>query len=281
MSTDLSIRPMTEDDLQLALEWARAEGWNPGLDDAAPFFAADPAGYFMGRIGARPVGCISVVRYGGSFAFLGLYIVHPDFRGRGHGKAIWDTGMASASGRTIGLDGVPAQQQNYGRSGFATAYRTMRFGGVVSNVAGRTTARLCNADDIGALIAYDAAIFPQPRSAFLTAWCTAGDTRRTFVVKHGGAIRGYGTIRRCHEGFKIGPFYADDGRAAADLLAALAGEAGQAPVWIDVPEDNAAGTQLARANGLEPVFETARMYHGPAPAMPLHRVFGASTLELG
>ncbi len=28
-------------------------------------------------------------------------------------------------------------------------------------------------------------------------------------------------------------------------------------------------------------FETARMYTGPAPALPLRRIFGVTTFELG
>src|SRR5688572_23148041 len=101
-----SIRVMTRDDLDRALGWAKEEGWNPGLDDATAFHAADPTGFLMGYLDDEPVSSISVVKYGGSFAFLGLYIVRPAFRGRGFGKAIWDAGIASAGARTIGLDGV-------------------------------------------------------------------------------------------------------------------------------------------------------------------------------
>ncbi|MGO8499579.1 GNAT family N-acetyltransferase, partial [Rhizobium ruizarguesonis] len=70
------------------------------------------------------VGSISVVKYGESFAFLGLYIVHHDFRGKGYGKEIWAAGIASAGDRTIGLDGVAAQQDNYRKAGFEPDYST-------------------------------------------------------------------------------------------------------------------------------------------------------------
>ncbi len=33
--------------------------------------------------------------------------------------------------------------------------------------------------------------------------------------------------------------------------------------------------------GLSPVFETARMYTGPAPAIALDRIFGVTSFELG
>jgi len=47
---------MNEDELNLALEWAAAEGWNPGLDDAKCFYAADPNGFFLGELAGEPVG---------------------------------------------------------------------------------------------------------------------------------------------------------------------------------------------------------------------------------
>ena len=38
----LQIRSMKPEEIDLALDWAAAEGWNPGLHDAVPFRAADP-----------------------------------------------------------------------------------------------------------------------------------------------------------------------------------------------------------------------------------------------
>ena len=85
----LAVRRMTEADLALALEWAAAEGWNPGLHDARSFYAADPQGFLLGELDGAPAGSVSAVRYGAVFGFLGLYIVRPEFRGRGFGLKLW------------------------------------------------------------------------------------------------------------------------------------------------------------------------------------------------
>ena len=113
------IRTMTRADLDLALNWAAAEGWNPGLSDAAAFQDADPEGFLLAEIDGTPAASISVVRFGGDTAFLGLYICAPEFRGRGTGYALWQAGMDRLAPRSTGLDGVPAQQANYAVSGFA------------------------------------------------------------------------------------------------------------------------------------------------------------------
>ncbi|MEO8509106.1 MAG: GNAT family N-acetyltransferase, partial [Betaproteobacteria bacterium] len=118
MSDDYRIATMTRAEVDLAIDWAAHEGWNPGLDDAASFHAADPEGFLLGRLGNVPVATISVVRYGATSGFLGLYVVRSDHRGHGYGKRIWDVGLARLAGRNVGLDGVVAQQDNYRKSGF-------------------------------------------------------------------------------------------------------------------------------------------------------------------
>lgn len=50
---------------------------------------------------------------------------------------------------------------------------------------------------------------------------------------------------------------------------------------LDVPDANPDATRLATGLGLEPAFETARMYRGDPPATDARRLFGVATLELG
>lgn len=281
MNSEFAVRPMRPGELELVLEWARQEGWNPGLDDSLAFHDADPSGFFVGAVGEVPVGSISVVKYGENFAFLGLYIVHPDFRGRGYGKAIWNMGMASAEGRTVGLDGVEAQQGKYKKAGFEPAYRTIRYGGVPGALPQSDYVAQPVSDKTDGITRYDASIFPGPRPGFISAWCTSRNGRKSAVVRKSGKIRGYATIRRCYEGYKIGPLFAADAGIAAALLAQLIPEAKGAPVFIDVPADNRDGLALVESIGLRPVFETMRMYRGSAPSMSLKNIYGITTLELG
>ncbi len=273
---------MKRADLDAALGWARDEGWNPGLDDAAAFYAQDPTGFLMGWFGTVRIGCISVVKYGADFAFLGLYIVHPAHRGKGYGKRLWDAGLASAPGRTIGLDGVPAQQENYRKSSFGFAHRSARWGGVLSGlVARRSYVRPLSAADLTAVSAFDRLRFPGPREAFLAAWLAPSASRQAEGYFEEGRLRGYGAIRRCVTGWKIGPLFAETPVIAENLLATLVTTAGTDPVFIDVPEPNRAAIELVQRLGFSPAFETARMYLGSAPTLPLEQIFGITTLELG
>jgi GNAT superfamily N-acetyltransferase len=279
------IRPLSLVEVGQLIDWAAAEGWNPGLDDAAAFHAADPDGFIGCFVDGHLAAGISAVRYGTDFGFIGLYIAHPDFRGRGFGRLVWDAGMAHLDGRTIGLDGVPEQQANYRSMGFVAAYRTIRWSGRIGDDAmafGQVEAftDIHSAEDFAAdIAAYDMTIFQADRAAFLNVWLEP--PRITRVVAPGGEIAGYAVCRKCREGYKIGPLFADGFDEAMQLLKACAAEADGETLHIDVPESQTAFSAALEALGFSRGFVTARMYRGAAPETPMSRVFGVTTLELG
>lgn len=282
MVQDYSIRPMSRRELDVAVGWAADEGWNPGLHDADAFYAADPAGFLMGFLDGKPVSCISAVAYDTSFGFIGFYIVRPEHRGKGLGIRIWNEAMARLAGRNIGLDGVVEQQANYMKSGFTLAYRNVRYEGRTNRGQGRDR-ELKTFRDIALadLLDYDSSVFGRSRLHFLQRWVTLpGSTM--LAIPHDQGLRGYGVIRQCRIGYKIGPLFADDADLGARLFRALQATVPEGqPLFLDVPEVNQAATDLAKANGMAPSFETARMYTQEAPATPLHKVFGVTTFELG
>ena len=275
------IRAMRPDEISIAIDWAATEGWNPGHADALCFACVDPNGFLIGELNGVPAATISCVNYDARFAFLGFYIVRPDLRGRGYGLRIWNAAIAHAADRTIGLDGVVAQQENYRKSGFRLAHSNIRYGGVAGLSAPSDPGTTALADvALASVLVDDSTVFPARRSAFLQAWISApGHVGRALV--RDGRLCGWGVIRPCRVGWKIGPLVADDRASAEAVFAALVGTAGRAEVFLDVPSINREAVALARDHGLAPVFETARMYTGPIDPVRLERVFGVTTFELG
>jgi GNAT superfamily N-acetyltransferase len=281
-STDgLRIRTMRPDEISIAVNWAAAEGWNPGLLDDACFAVADPEGFFIGEIDGVPAATVSCVNYGADFAFLGFYIVREDLRGRGHGLRIWNAAMAHAGPRVIGLDGVVAQQKNYRKSGFELAYANIRYGGTAAALdANQAGVIALNEIPLATVVAYDATVFPAARPAFLRAWINSpGHVGRALV--RGGDLAGWGVIRPCRNGCKIGPLFADDRTAAETVLSSLLASVGGGEIFLDVPGINSDAVALAQDLGLTPSFETARMYTGAIRPLRIERVFGVTTFELG
>lgn len=279
--SEFRVRNMSSSEVELAVEWAAAEGWNPGLHDAQCFRNADPNGFFVGTWHDEPVACISAVAYDERFGFIGFYIVKPAFRARGFGLRTWQHAMRYLGDRTIGLDGVVAQQHNYKKSGFQLAYRNIRFQGVVRAAS---TANLMNARDVpfAQLLAYDSACFSTARSRFLAGWIAQPQALALALADVRNAqIRGYGVLRRCRTGYKIGPLFADNAQIASELFDGLVASVAGEVVTFDVPEVNAAAVALAERHGMVSTFETARMYTRATPAIPVQRVFGVSSFELG
>ncbi|MGW4444677.1 GNAT family N-acetyltransferase [Streptomyces sp. NPDC004682] len=277
---DLVVTQATLADWPVISAWAAAEGWNPGLSDGPAFFAQDPEGFFLGRIDGEPVSAVSVVNYGDDYAFLGCYLVRPDLRGQGHGLTTWKTALAHAGTRTVGLDGVVAQQDNYRRSGFELAHRTARYTGPAPTGPVPDGVRPAEAADLAAVTVYDSACSPADRPRFLAEWLTLPG-HRAFVREDGGRLTGYGVIRPGHDCPRVGPLFADTADDARALLTALSAEVAGQQVAVDIPEPNKAAVALALDLGLAPSFETARMYTGPVREHALDRVFGVATLELG
>ncbi len=279
--SDLQIRNLRPEEIAIAIDWAAAEGWNPGLADAACFALPDAEGFFVGEIDGEPVATVSCVNYDDRFAFLGFYIVRADLRGSGHGLRIWNTAIAHAGSRVIGLDGVVAQQDNYRKSGFQLAYANVRYGGIVA-APPRPPADVVALNEIPfALIeADDATVFPAARRPFLRAWIDApGHIGRALL--RDGKLAAWGVIRPCRTGYKITPLVADDRADAARIVQALLASTGGGEVFLDVPEVNRDAIALAEGFGLVPSFETARMYTGQIARLRLGRLFGVTSFELG
>ena len=275
-----TIDRMSLADLETVLDWAAAEGWNPGLDDAPAFLAADPAGFLVRKVEGRAVSAISVVNHSDSFAFLGLYLCHPRFRGQGHGLAIWRAGLAHAGTRTVGLDGVPDQQSNYSRSGFVRAGGTARFtGGNGLRATGATST--IKAADIPLLLNSERTLTGIDGGRFLSNWFRNSESRRTLAIREAGCLAAYGTVRACRNGTKIGPFYARDATSAQALLGDLATVLGVGSVMLDVPEEASGIRTLLEGLGFSTSFSTARMYLGATPVTLPSDYRTITTLELG
>ncbi|WP_425090906.1 GNAT family N-acetyltransferase [Tropicimonas sp. S265A] len=275
----IEFRTATLSEVAQILDWAAQEGWNPGLDDAGAFFATDPDGFFVAvDKSGEPIAAISVVNHTPDFAFLGLYIVRAAYRGHGIGVGLWAHALRHAGDRTIGLDGVEAQQDNYRASGFTYAGGTTRFTGTLNGGRAKGVRDL-HSDDIPTLIGMEAAASGVAKSSYLAGWVAGAATRRTVVFEHAGTITGFCTVRACRVGAKIGPLVAAD-EATAQGLVMHAATLFEGPVTLDVPESATALFDLCTQLGLDAGFKTARMYRG-TPVAAHHPIYAVTSLELG
>jgi hypothetical protein len=271
---------MTRKDLDIAVEWAALEGWNPGLKDAECFYQTDPNGFFIGELNGEPIATISAVKYGNEFGFIGFYIVKKEFRGQGYGHKIWQVASDYLKNICSGLDGVVAQQESYESDGYVKAFNQFRF--EEADVKGARDSEILDIKNISfdKIVEYDNNVVKYNRNIFLSCWLNMEGTNSCGIMRD-DKIVGYGLIRACRNGYKIGPLFADDFIIAEKIYLALADYATGNTVYLDVPEANKIGFELANKHVRKYVFETARMYKNGWLNQETEKIFGVTTFELG
>jgi GNAT superfamily N-acetyltransferase len=287
---DLSFRALERPELDLALDWAAKEGWNPGRADAESFWAADPDGFLAVERNGQLVGVSAIVSYDARFGFIGMLIVRPDVRRQGIGTALWAESLQTLRSRllpgstNLGLEAPVARRAFLEKQGFQFHTRHVRFEGrgvkaaaPASGIAPAARVPFAN------ILALDSECFPAPRPRFLNPWLRLPGSAAFAATPRGtmGKPSGYAVVRPARNGFRIGPLFAKDDASADALFTACSAHAAGQPLFIDVPEINAPAMALAAKHGMKEIFSMARMYLGAPPASNPAAVYGVTTSELG
>jgi predicted acetyltransferase len=281
INPNVTITQMTKAEFQTAVDWAKPEGWIPGLHDIDSFYETDPAGFYAARARGEIVGTFSVVKYSSDYAFAGFFIIRPDWRGRGVGLAIQHYIDTQFAGFNVGIDGVLAMQEKYSRAGYKLAYGNERYAGTAKAGELAERCRRISSSDFDGIVDFDTKCFPAERKNFLKLWLTQKDATTLLSEDDDGRLCGYGVVRKCFQGNRIGPLFAETPEVAKRLFDSLAASVAGQEIFIDVPTVNPSAMQLVLSQGMQPVFTTARMYTKQAPNLPLTKIYGVTSLELG
>ncbi|MDF1683474.1 MAG: GNAT family N-acetyltransferase [Legionellaceae bacterium] len=277
------IEHMKEAEVRLVMDWSRRAGWNPGLHDARCFYTADPQGFFVGKLDDKAIAVGSAVIYDDNFAFCGCYMVDPAYQGQGYGLTLTHKRLAHVKQRNAGLDGVLNMLKKYERLGYVTAHYNARYEIQPQLIIDAPlTSDIIPVKNLpfSTLAEYDRRHFPAPRDKFLRCWVAQPGARSLGFMK-AGVLCGYGVIRPCHEGFKIGPLFANDRSIAHALFLNLIQHASGEVVYLDCPTNNPDAMALVKYYDLKQVFETARMYLRGEPDISVKHIYGMTSFELG
>ncbi len=278
------VNKISIDKMPFLIEMATEQGWNPGLNDSSAFYSADNNGFFIAELESEAIGCISAVSYSEDFGFVGFYVMKKEFEGNYFGSQLALKAMRYLYDKNVGLDGLIDRVENYVRLGFKYAYPNARYEMIVPDIWEYTPCTKIqdyNDNHFSDICKYDRQCFPAERAKFLQTWLNMGNATAK-VLFNENQIRGYAVVRKCLNGFKIGPLFADGFVQAENLLLSLIAElpAGES-VYLDIPEINIEAKLLVSKHKMKKVFETARMYSQEKPEIDLNKVFGITSFELG
>lgn len=282
---DLQLQKLDITGVKTLVEWARNEGWNPGKQDYEVFYNTDSDGFYGFYLEGTLIAGGAVVSYNGEYGFMGLFIVHPDYRGSGIGNKLWHLRRDLLLSRlqpnaSIGMDGVVDMQPFYAKGGFNIAFKDERYECIGQSFNVNSNVSFIEQEDFECIKAYDKVCFGFERTSFLRQWLNLLDSN-AFKYTKDGQLKGFALIRPVDSGFKIGPLFAESSEVAEELYKACLNSALNQKVYLDIPMTNKEAVELVKKYKASYVFECARMYYGKPLHVDMNKVYGITTFELG
>ena len=289
---------MTRSELEMVIGWAIKEGWNFGKHDIDAYYETYPESFKLLLLDEKPIGGISIVIYDNNFAFLGLFIVDKAYRGSGYGAHLWNWSMSfldkELGNKGIsGLYAVPKQISRYQLSGYQVNSALQRWQGLPSknelSVINKNIINISN--NINSLfnqvLEYDKKVFSAGRESFIKNIIKLPQTK-AFIYYDDQKISGYGILRPCQNGFRLGPLYADSLESAKSLAEALFNTIARSeePIFMDSPTANKFIQLFIEYFNLSHVsnYNTTFMFKGECPKYLIEHIdknYAVASLELG
>jgi ribosomal protein S18 acetylase RimI-like enzyme len=282
---NLDLKKLNKSGLKTLMQWASNEGWNPGKHDVEVFWNTDPEGFFGFYLDDILIAGGAIISYQNEFGFMGLFIVHHDFRNKGIGKKLWYLRRDRLidrlhSNATIGMDGVLDMQSFYSKGGFKIAFRDERYEFNSIKIAYSVNVSEINNADFDNIIEYDTFYFGFQRAIFLKNWLQMPESKAIKYTEN-SKILGYAVIRKAETGYKIGPLFANNSVIAEELFKSCLNMDPNNHIFLDIPTTNQNEIDLVKKYHGKYIFECARMYYGAPKKIEINNIYGITTFELG
>lgn len=224
-------------------QWCIDEGWNIGLYDSETYYKVDPLGHFVAKT-SKAIASLSLVKHSPTFFTLGPFIVHKSYRGQGIGEKLWNVAMTRMNyehpDSLIVLYAVSKQVERYKRAGFMPVLKNQRWyinskSSILPSINYHSVS--LTKDLITTVSQYYKNHYFTDRELLFTNILKKPETNGLVIIDD-NLIKGFGFIRRCVRGFRIGSLVADTPEIAQVLISDLLDFSLQEPVFIDVPDSN-------------------------------------------
>jgi GNAT superfamily N-acetyltransferase len=292
MTTNIDIRLLTDGDVDAALALSASCGWNQRAEEWHMMLQIAPSGTFTASTPDGIVGTAIGIDYG-TFGWIAMMLVNPDWRGRGLGARLLEAAMEAVPPELpIRLDATPLGRPLYERYGFvleSSLTRHVRPAGAGPVLASSVDVRPLAESDLTALMRLDDRISGAHRHGPLR-WafgdapryaCIRSNDARSLPPRGGSHPNLEGSATPDAGGYclgrggrlfdHIGPIVADATESATALAAAaIAGSGGRALV-IDAHDGQDAFTAWLRNAQFEPqrpLYRMCRSGSAPVPNRP-------------
>jgi GNAT superfamily N-acetyltransferase len=263
IENEMNLRLMTIADVPAGMRLKDLAGWNQTAADWERFLSASPKGCFVAEAGGRVVGTATTIVYEGRFAWIGMVLVDPEFRGRGIGTRLLNQAIEYLDSRgvpTLRLDATPQGQPIYEKLGFIGEYEVERW--ILERPAGEANSPTLGPPDLEDVLQLDREVFGADRSDLLRSLVCAAPGF-TLAIRECGELAGYAFGRRGSRADHLGPWTAKTESAACELVEEFLRRSSGERLLVDCLKSHPWAKTLLRAHGFEFSRPLTRMYRGP------------------
>lgn len=265
----MEIRTMTKADIPGGMRLKDLAGWNQTSADWARFLEADPRGSFAIELDGAVRGTAATMNYQHRFAWVGMVLVDPDYRGRGIGTDLLKQCIEylDAIGMPcVKLDATPLGKPIYEKLGFSTEYELERWTLKRAPVDAASAKQTESEEAMPAplfefVLKADGEAFGADRSAVLRS-VNAEEPRFTDGLWNAGGMEGYAFGRHGSFADHLGPWIAKDANTGARLLDRFLEQSARGTIVTDCGAANPFARKLLQARGFEFARPLTRMYRG-------------------
>jgi GNAT superfamily N-acetyltransferase len=259
----MNLRTMTNADIPAGMRLKDLAGWNQTPADWLCFLESSPQGCFVAEVGGMVVGTAATIVYEGRFAWIGMVLVDPEYRGRGIGTRLLEKTIEHLDGIGIGtmkLDATPAGRPIYQRLGFVDEYEIERW--LLKRAVPQASSASGPHSVSDAVLQLDHEIFGADRVHLLRS-LVAENPDFALAAGRDGEIAGYAFGRRGTLADHLGPWMAHEEKNATELLDEFLRRSRREIVFVDALKDRRFVSELLAARGFTVSRPLTRMVRGP------------------
>ena len=262
MAKQLRLRGMEPSDIPHCMRLKDISGWNQTSEDWLQFLKASPEGCFVAETAqGRVVGSATTIVYENRFAWIGMVLVDPEFRGQGIGTQLLVNARDHLDAKQVPctkLDATPQGKPLYQKLGFHEEYEIERFMLVRHGATATVPVQLKSPHEV---LDFDRHVFGADRSSILLYFAEQSP-EFVLVEKGDGGWGGYCFGRKGSKADQLGPWVAQDRISAQRLLEAFLSRSSRELVFVDLVKANRWAESLLTDRGFCFSRALTRMYYG-------------------
>lgn len=264
----MRLRAMTMQDVAAGVRLNQMAGWNQTASDWQRFLKVSPRGCFVSELNGQVCGTVATISFQNRFAWIGMVLVDPPYRGRGIGTDLLKRAIRYLDDEkiaTLKLDATPQGKPLYEKLGFVPEYEIERWTlrrPAIAAPSSVPSGELASAPLLSTIRHTDREVFGADRG-FLLESLHRDAPDLTLGVWESNVLRGYALGRRGLFADHLGPWMAPDGPAATTLLERFLARSSRETIVVDCLKSNNSAADLLRSCGFTYSRPLTRMYRGP------------------